>query len=92
MTATSDVVVLKGHSILPSKVLHNTHSCPHTAQYLAVRRLLDGKDERDRETGKARDGRITVTFDDVRQALRAVRPSAMREVAIEVPKVGNTAY
>jgi hypothetical protein len=30
---------------------------------------------------------VTVSYDDVRLALRAVRPSAMREVAIEVPKV-----
>ena len=30
---------------------------------------------------------VTISFDDVRLALRAVRPSAMREVAIEVPKV-----
>ena len=32
---------------------------------------------------------VTVSYDDVRLALRAVRPSAMREVAIEVPKVSG---
>ena len=65
---------------------------PNTAQYLAVQRLLDSKQQRDKEMGEACDGGVTVTFDDVRRALRAVRPSAMREVAIEVPKVGDTAY
>lgn len=30
---------------------------------------------------------VTVCVEDVRQALREVRPSAMREVALEVPKV-----
>ena len=67
----------------------------HIAQYLAVHRQLDSKDSdaSDKVTGERGvacyhgcEG-VTVSFDDVRLALRAVRPSAMREVAIEVPKV-----
>ena len=67
----------------------------HIAQYLAVHRQLDSKDSdaSDKVTGERGvacyhgcEG-VTVSFDDVCLALRAVRPSAMREVAIEVPKV-----
>ena len=70
---------------------------PYVAQYLAVHRQLDsrhGDDTSDKGTGERGvaychgnyEG-VTVSYDDVRLALRAVRPSAMREVAIEVPKV-----
>ena len=60
-----------------------------------MQRQLDSKDSdtSDKGTGErgvacchGYDG-VTVSYDDVRLALRAVRPSAMREVAIEVPKV-----
>ena len=57
-----------------------------TAQYLAVQRLVDST-HRDKEVDVACSEQVTVTYDDVRHAFKAVRPSAMREVAIEVPKV-----
>ena len=72
----------------------------HIAQYLAVHRHLDSKDGNDTsDKGAGERGMayyrgnyegVTVSYDDVRLALRAVRPSAMREVAIEVPKVSIT--
>ena len=50
-----------------------------TAQHRALHRWL----ECEREEG------VMVSGDDVRGALREVRPSAMREVVLEVPKVGK---
>ncbi len=70
----------------------------HIAQYLAVHRQLDSKEHNNTDKGTGERGvacchgykGVTVSFNDVRLALRAVRPSAMREVAIEVPKVRET--
>ena len=53
-----------------------------------MHRLVNGGDWSHGDEGVEEiGGGVTVTFDDMRHALRAVRPSAMREVAIEVPKV-----
>ena len=52
-----------------------------SAQHKALRRYLD-------EGGRREDGEgVMVRSEDVRGALREVRPSAMREVTLEVPKV-----
>lgn len=62
------------------------------AQYKALHRSLEGTEggggggeEREEEEEE----RITITFEDMLAALREVRPSAMREVTLEVPKVGR---
>ena len=77
----------------------NLHNCciffHHTAQYLAVHRQLESKGNDNSNKGTGERGvaychgyeGVMVSYDDVRLALRVVRPSAMREVAIEVPKV-----
>ena len=59
----------------------NTHILMHTAQHRALSQYLEnGAESRDSEG-------VLVRSEDVRGALREVRPSAMREVTLEVPKV-----
>ena len=67
-----------------------THTLTLTAQYLSVQGLIDRQKQCcvDKAESVACDG-VVVTYSDVQAALRSVRPSAMREVAIEVPKVGE---
>ena len=75
------------------------------AQHRALRRKLESE-QREGEEGeeggvvvRGEDvrsalremGGVVVRGEDVRSALREVRPSAMREVTVEVPKVRNSA-
>lgn len=60
-----------------------------------MHRQLESKDNDNSDKGTGERGvaccheyeGVMVSYDDARLALRVVRPSAMREVAIEVPKV-----
>ena len=54
----------------------------HSAQHKALHRHLEGLRQSEGEGGG-----VVVRGEDVRGALREVRPSAMREVTVEVPKV-----
>ena len=55
----------------------------YIAQHKALRRHLG-------ESGEGEEGEgVVVRYEDVRSALREVRPSAMREVTLEVPKVSE---
>lgn len=58
-----------------------------TAQHCALHRTLveGGRSEGGRSEG------VRISMSDMQHALRKIRPSAMREVAVEVPKVGRSA-
>ena len=57
-----------------------------SAQHIALRRQLESVRQGGGESGEEAEGAV-VRSDDVKSALREVRPSAMREVTVEVPKV-----
>ena len=59
-------------------MVHESFCLGVVAQHKALRRHLGEGEE-----GKG----VVVRCEDVRSALREVRPSAMREVTLEVPKV-----
>ena len=61
---------------------------PTAAQFSALHRKLEGvalKGESEKNVNE----RVKIEFDDMLSALREVRPSAMREVTLEVPKVSE---
>ena len=72
------------------------------AQYKALHRKLDGSGGGGGGVemmygGEGGDGvemnetmKVIVTFEDMLSSLREIRPSAMREVVLEVPKVSET--
>lgn len=69
-------------SFLLLSPLHCDHACASSAaQHKALKRSLD--------CGGGCEG-VRVTGEDMSCALKEVRPSAMREVAVEVPKVHQT--
>ena len=57
-----------------------------SAQHIALRRRLECARQREGGGGEEGEG-VVVRSEDVKSALREVRPSAMREVTVEVPKV-----
>ena len=59
------------------------------AQYKALHRTLNcvDKSEEDKRDENAQSEEVMITFEDMMLALREVRPSAMKEVSLEVPKV-----
>ena len=62
------------------------------AQYNAFRKHLKLKDSTSSdkesvETPPPNLGRVVIELDDVHRGLGVVRPSAMREITVEVPKV-----
>lgn len=67
--------------------MHSHFCLLSIAQHKALRRHLE-------EKGEEGEGErcVIVRCEDVRSGLREVRPSAMREVTIEVPKVRATFF
>ena len=67
--------------------VHSLFCLLSIAQHKALRRQLE-------EKGEEGEGErcVVVRCEDVRSALREVRPSAMREVTVEVPKVRTTFF
>ena len=62
------------------------------AQYFALRKVnTEDKEEGVRETPDKM-SLVCIEYDDIRKALSVVRPSAMREVTIEVPKVNIVSH
>ena len=61
------------------------------AQYLALRKVNTEDKEGVRETPDKM-SLVCIQYDDIHKALSVVRPSAMREVTIEVPKVNIVSH
>ena len=73
--------------------VHSLFCLLSIAQHKALRRQLEEKGEGEGEEGEGEGGRcVVVRCEDVRSGLREVRPSAMREVTVEVPKVRTTFF
>ena len=88
------VVCVKVHSV--SQVCFSSLLCWFAclAHCKAQRRVLKGRRREAGEVGSARessetDSRVRIMLEDMLSSLKTVRPSAMREVTLEVPKVSS---